>query len=258
MWMPTPPTPQTEDKENGIKNVFDEKDKFVAVRKNYGPCREMLGKIETLVVFVSTPSFSWTQEEITSYCKDMDAAMGKLNEQAKRRSPGGRQTQFGYSLFRCQTSFEFDKSEEKWFGDVMKNFFHLGTIAELHDYYSARLHADSTPFIFLFNSDGRGYARPSRSDYRNQQNEYAVCFGKEKDRTFTVMHELMHLYGAVDLYYPEEVKDAAWKYMPSSVMLRREGVEIDDLTSYLIGWGGYKPTVVKIFSDIFEKYKGQY
>ena len=50
----------------------------------------------------------------------------------------------------------------------------------------------------------------------------------------TLVHELLHLFGAVDLYYPENLKQVGKKYLPGSIMC--DGNVIDDLTRYLIGW----------------------
>ena len=52
--------------------------------------------------------------------------------------------------------------------------------------------------------------------------------------SFTIEHELLHQFGAVDLYYPKEVVEIAKLFLPKSIM--NDGYEIDPLTEYLIGW----------------------
>ena len=50
-------------------------------------------------------------------------------------------------------------------------------------------------------------------------------------------HELLHLFGAIDLYdYDNEgVRAIAEQFFPDSVMMKPTYV-IDELTAYLIGW----------------------
>jgi len=52
----------------------------------------------------------------------------------------------------------------------------------------------------------------------------------------TIIHELLHQFGAPDYYYPKAVKSLADKYFPQSIMTSGTGIVIDSLTSYLIGW----------------------
>ena len=52
----------------------------------------------------------------------------------------------------------------------------------------------------------------------------------------TFIHELLHLFGAADFYYPCAIKTAAQKWLPDSVMNSGNGIAIDDLTRVLIGW----------------------
>ena len=50
----------------------------------------------------------------------------------------------------------------------------------------------------------------------------------------SLIHELMHQFGAMDYYTPAFVEEAAKKYLPHSIM--NDGSEIDALTRYVIGW----------------------
>ena len=50
----------------------------------------------------------------------------------------------------------------------------------------------------------------------------------------TFLHELLHLFGAEDFYFPPAIEKAAEKWLPGSIM--NGGDTIDDLTRVLIGW----------------------
>ena len=54
---------------------------------------------------------------------------------------------------------------------------------------------------------------------------------------FVICHELLHLYGAMDYYYPALVKREADKHFLHSIMLDFGGViHIDEFTKFLVGW----------------------
>ena len=62
---------------------------------------------------------------------------------------------------------------------------------------------------------------------------YQNSFG-ELDVVHTLVHELLHQFGAIDLYYPDEITVAGEKFLGRSIM--NCGMDIDDLTRVLIGW----------------------
>jgi len=88
------------------------------------------------------------------------------------------------------------------------------------------------PIIFLLNEGGRAYACANASE---TYNDYLICFNNSTVSSFS--HELLHLYGAVDYYYPLAYQEAAQKYFPQSIMFTtEEHKEFDGLTAYIIGW----------------------
>ena len=49
-------------------------------------------------------------------------------------------------------------------------------------------------------------------------------------------HELLHMYGAADFYYPQELKEIFSSHFSESIMLTNESTVVDSLTAYMIGW----------------------
>lgn len=86
-------------------------------------------------------------------------------------------------------------------------------------------------YIFLLNKPGRSYASPSVT-YPASDSEYCIIYERE---FYTLLHEALHVFGAADYYYPEQVRQAATHIIGDCVMLTRSCM-IDDLTRYLIGW----------------------
>jgi hypothetical protein len=100
---------------------------------------------------------------------------------------------------------------------------------------------DETPLLFVWNRDFRSSAHQSESESAARcVGEWATIaldddiFKNPHGVWFTLLHELLHLFGAVDFYYPSAVKIAAEKWLQGSVM--NGGDAIDDLTRVLIGW----------------------
>ena len=91
---------------------------------------------------------------------------------------------------------------------------------------------DEAPILFYLNHSGRAYALP----YQNGNfSEYAIFFNADEGAV-RYRHELYHLFGAKDFYYPAEVTSVAESYFQNSTMLVSEEAVTDDLTAYLIGW----------------------
>ena len=63
--------------------------------------------------------------------------------------------------------------------------------------------------------------------------EYCVVYRGEPG---SILHEVLHVFGAADLYYPPQVAQAAGRILGESVMMNSDCQVLDDLTKYLIGW----------------------
>ena len=99
---------------------------------------------------------------------------------------------------------------------------------------------DEAPMVFVWNRDFRSSAQQSESGSSRLRAEWATLameddiVGNPHAAWHALLHELLHIFGAEDLYYPDTVKKAAEKWLPGSVM--NDGDAIDDLTRVLIGW----------------------
>lgn len=91
--------------------------------------------------------------------------------------------------------------------------------------------------VFAINRASRAYALPERQNvYRDS--EYCVTFRSYElalQRPHIVIaHEILHLFGAADLYTPQNVAALAKIYFPQSIM--DDGETMDEITRYAIGW----------------------
>lgn len=97
---------------------------------------------------------------------------------------------------------------------------------------------DEVPMVFVWNQDFRSSAASSRVAFDHLPEECTIgirdvlkCPDSQKR---TLLHELFHLFGAADYYYPPVIRAAAKQWLPGSIM--NGGMVIDDLTRFVIGW----------------------
>lgn len=207
-------------------------DSFVVRAKDAGPCRRLTGNVEILLVFVSTPQHPWTQKQKDAVNRVSFSSVDIMMDEAK---------DYGTYLNMCFGGLDFSIPYEyskdlTWYYYILEHYFGASSIVDVYDSYRRSLNMDETPMIFLFNSWDRSHTYCSYADYSGWNEEFCVIFCDTKMHDNYLTHEVMHLYGAIDLYdYNNEgVQKIAEKYFPNSNMLA--GNEIDELTAYLVGW----------------------
>lgn len=118
--------------------------------------------------------------------------------------------------------------------DTLK-FFRKPSIEAVQRDYEARYRCDEAPVVLLLDREARSYAYKTEGDSLFC-NEMSVVFCVGPHPSHTYVHELLHQFGAVDLYGPPIIEAAAKRYFPSSIMRNSANSELDDLTKLLIGW----------------------
>ncbi len=118
---------------------------------------------------------------------------------------------------------------------------------------AAKYGAENVAYIINVNKFGRSYAIPRdffiNNTYLEGLGEFCIVFtswndteGNESESTATVYaHEVLHLFGAVDLYNMEEENlTLAEEYFPDDIMLTMwddiNMCNIGELQAFLIGW----------------------
>ena len=115
-----------------------------------------------------------------------------------------------------------------------------------------------TVWLFLVNKDGVSYARKQyEGDYYRPTLEFDVIFERYLNEEYdmddnthcaaAVAHEILHLYGAIDMYTPADVKKLLKPIYPKDIMLMDYidigKLEVGDYTAYSVGWIDQAPTV---------------
>ena len=199
---------------------------FFMNSKNRGVCKAFKGKVLLNFFMVSDGDCIWTEDAIAEFKKTTEDAIYFLNYDSDR---------FGVELeILCNYTFVSHP-------ETMVREDHRTVIPEILDSlgYSDKYKVssdlteefgtDSAALIFCFNRQERSLSTPTTLEHGF---EYAILYGEKED----FRHELLHLYGAKDLYTPERIDKIAARYFSDSVMRVSGGFILDPLNAFLIGW----------------------
>lgn len=202
--------------------------------KEVGECAELKGNILITFVFLDDVESSWNDSARSSAKSELNSEISKLKSLA---------SSYGVSL-NISTDYKNGTAKNNNMGDGSPFYTWVhgaissAGLSSLVDLNSDIIKAnsgkkiDEAPVIFLVNKTGRSYAESESTE--NDAGEYAVIFNNEYYDEFS--HELLHLFGAEDYYYPASVKTAATNCSSKSIMITSSEKTVDPLTAFLVGW----------------------
>jgi len=227
-------------------------------RRNAGACRNLMQDASVLLVFVDDSEGAWTREEISWFIDDLvDPALKYIEYYAG---------EYGYSisLNRCAYADESGKIKIlqcDWpvlegadgFGGVAimdlsrlaTESYGFSTTADMLEDARAYAGTEQVAVLFCLDKPGRSYANAVM--YNTDVMESAVLYTSFKDvetRASAVAHELMHLFGAEDMYNEgdKRVNRAALaeKLHPNELFYGEQWNLYDNIvgpyTAYSVGW----------------------
>ena len=194
--------------ELGIPANWDPKDHPLFAYRHWSNLCRLRGRVLITVYLVNDSVSSWTEIDAATYCRLNDVAMRNLEHEASQRNiPLQIHTVYKRIQTTTKCTLEYYK---RWL-----------------DRWGPHCPPDPTPgydekpVALVFNKKMRSFAFKEIS-----------IIGNFAGRT--ICHELFHNFGAPDLYKPTKVQELAALYLPDSIM--NEGLTVDDLTAYCIGW----------------------
>ena len=195
--------------------------------KNQGNCDELYGKVNVCVILINDPSSSWN----TDAQNVLKASLSKQESELENTAAYygiELDISFSYTVVNIQTEVNTAQYTDDWQNEALAAMGLKGVSqAQL---LLDKQGGDSNPIVFAINKSGRAYATTTNGT----SSETITMFSTDLT---AFSHELCHLYGAEDFYYPASVENLANYYIPESIMCR--GDKIDSLTAYLIGWDDY-------------------
>ncbi len=197
--------------------------------KGAGPSSRLRGDVAILSCFMRRSPNDFSETTRNQYYMEAHKAIAALEKEAKR---------YGIPLKIKGYHFTIDvppNANPRDGFNLAKKFFSMDSVVQAQLNYEAHLNMDEAPFLFIFDEDNRSFAW-KQSEYTSYVNELSVIFkNRTKFSCDTIVHELLHQFGAADLYFPETIRTCADKYLGPSIM-GMQGKKVDDLTAYLIGW----------------------
>lgn len=209
--------------------------------KNKADCKTLTGEVLLTIFLVDDSKSTWTASDVKNFKKAQQNATVELEQEAKKHNTDLKIT---INYIKCKADVTLNDDIEnikKWYKNVLETAG-FKDAKDLLKKLQEKHNAKEFPVIFAVNRLGRSSSWP-RNTYKGF--EYALLFSDCVD----YKHELLHLFGAEDFYFPKKVKKTAEKYFPDSVMLESENKKTDELTAYLIGWMDTPTDTAKKFLD---------
>ena len=159
--------------------------------RDSGTCRTLTGNIRLMCVFVNLPDAAWNESSMQAHKDALSVAVNRLMKEADAYGvPLGFTVKYFTGSASESTSISDDGSV--WAENVIANTPGMEplTYGSGTESYYQRM-----PILFFLPTDGRSFAHSRTS---NTSGEYLVLF--DEDEPSAIRHELLHLFGAEDLY----------------------------------------------------------
>ena len=196
-----------------------------------GGSKKLVGDVIVNVFFVNDSNSTWTESARNAYKENHYSVLRFLVKSAKKFGVDlSIRSAFGSGTVSMVCNSD---NSEKWSREIVEQYGRK-SLLEYQKGYKLNFSCDEAPIIFVFNKPFRDYAFSSNS-ITQQLDEFSVVSSPFEQRT--IMHELLHQFGARDLYFPKDLKELVREMGYSSVMAEDSTCWIDSLTAYLIGWG---------------------
>ena len=232
---------------------------------NAGSCRQLKDNPYLLVIFLDDDESCWNEKQVLKSLDELVMPAESFMEENARQWGVALDLRIGY-----YATYGHPDRPVKYNG-VIKTY-NNGTSRDLLEQAAATLGFSSKEemhekmmelsgqeqvgYVFMLNKGGRSYSgcysnrhTGSAGDYRM---EYSVIYSGFTDTSHdtgsdTVAHEVLHMFGAEDYYYPDSRKFLARKYYPKDIMLcsmpALEYFELGDFTAYTLGWTDQEPAI---------------
>lgn len=193
--------------------------------RGLGSCKALKGDVALTVLFINDTVSSWSQQEIDGFIEKLHVDISELTYEASQWG-----TDLNITLNIRQGTLDFDLSPHMAWSSMNHILSKAGY--DTYDILSIlqdELGTESVPVMFAFNKAGRSYAL---QDYDEQNVEACYIFADPS----ATKHELLHLFGAADFYYHDQLDHYVNEFLQESIMSSSGGTKVDDLTAYLVGW----------------------
>lgn len=191
-----------------------------------GSCESLTGKVHITVLFVSDPGAIWSDEEIALEQQNINAIVETIRADA---ASFGAELTLSVSCHKTFSTALDITNLNPWYNNALAAL-DLPDISQVNRHLEEAKGVDAAPVIFFTKRAGRSTA-VSQSALGTGK-EYATIY----QSSISFYHELCHIFGAKDFYYPEKVEAIADDILGTTIMKDSASGVIDSLTAYLMGW----------------------
>ncbi len=227
-----------------------------------GTCSYLEGKKTVVLFFVDDDVSRWSANDIQDFTDDsVFPALEFIEREAKLRK-----IDLSFDIWRFSSAFSTGL-ELNYNGTVNPDLFNGGSTKDLFSQaaqafgYSCDMafrwalmkKSGSVEIIpvFLLNKGGISYARNNYIVGPVEAAEHAVVFSDSeygtRNQSATFAHELLHLYGAEELYMPAQRYALSVDLYPHDIMCLEtrnlSKLKIDGFTAYTLGWNKTMPNI---------------
>ena len=220
-----------------------------------GSAKTLTGSTLVVNLFLSDAESQWDSQSRTDAMEMLEEAFAFLTEEAARYGQEIRLTQtdkLGSYYLTFDQAVEDNLEYYQWTDQMLPQNGFADFAALLEDAVKQAGEAyDNVAAIVHLNKPGRSYALPfHRGNEEKYQAEHLVMFFNEDDShpyyicPAAYAHELLHLFGARDLYDPDgqnaAVKELAQSVCEDDIMLSISSYlysrQVEDFTAHSVGW----------------------
>lgn len=211
-------------------------------RMNIGTLKKLRGKLLFVNVYVSDNEYKWTNGEIEEKSQKLFDIFDYLKKCINEENVF---FEYYVSSYYLNINYPFERTScEKWLKDFANGFDCLN-LKNVHDKMYLKYDVDQVAFLFITKRPSLCYAISAKESFYDFC-EFAVLYGENYN---SVIHEILHLFGAADLYFPKEISDVAKEMFPKSIMFNSTYNKIDDFTKYVVGIHEKPSSLAKTFID---------
>lgn len=223
----------------------------------YGSAKSMHGKTKVINCFISVGKHDWKKEDKQGILAVQDHGYQWIIRQGSKYW-GVNDVSFTTSTIGLDNDIKVAKIERAeepsklnvlWVQLVL-NAIGYSRPMDFYDSVKKAEAVDNVVVLVFAKRGGRSYAQPAYSDDTNNARfvEGAVLYSETTAGSTlneaTIVHEMLHLFGAWDLYNSsaqrQEVEDKARRVFPNSIMLDTHRdinpLFIDQINGWCIGW----------------------
>ena len=216
---------------------------------NKGACRTLGEDVYVVAIFINDARSVWYDYTYHWLLENkLEPGMNLIRQESSRY---GYPLEMNYSVYRdikidvSTPAFFEEQNTHTAFLSAVTNAMGFSSPSEMLDYHQEYFGYEQIAYFFCTNGNGRSYAHRSYTA-NSEEIEYCVFFtlydsGWATSHS-TVPHEILHLFGAEDMYAEGTQRvnreKLAYQLCPDDVMLGDEhNLPIVDLyTAYTIGW----------------------